>query len=176
MQIAAAKLQYLGGVVIQAARLPRRASSGDQERSSGRDTAERARFPNRYQEKATTSTNDFEAAHDERLRSQREGELSVKMNAMIRGYLTRRAFEKKLRRTGLVASGISQSMSSHAENVLSQIKDAERIRRQALFQQQTARKEILRDVQRAIKATNDALRAGAEFAAWMAFLRARGVA
>ncbi|KAH8067417.1 3',5'-cyclic-nucleotide phosphodiesterase [Aureococcus anophagefferens] len=104
----------------------------------------------------------MEAAHTAFKLKQREGELSVKMNAMIRGYLTRRKVVKELKKNGMIVRSITGAAREKTDTMRAKLKDQEKIRKRAFATQQLLRRQKARDQARAAEASDDALRAEAD--------------
>ncbi|KAH8062990.1 3',5'-cyclic-nucleotide phosphodiesterase [Aureococcus anophagefferens] len=91
----------------------------------------------------------MEAAHTAFKLKQREGELSVKMNAMIRGYLTRRKVVKELKKNGMIVRSITGAAREKTDTMRAKLKDQEKIRKRAFATQQLLRRQKARDQARA---------------------------
>ncbi|KAH8045481.1 3',5'-cyclic-nucleotide phosphodiesterase [Aureococcus anophagefferens] len=104
----------------------------------------------------------MEAAHTAFKLKQREGELSVKMNAMIRGYLTRRKVVKELKKNGMIVRSITGAAREKTDTMRAKLKDQEKIRKRAAAEasDDALRAEADRAVDRA-RATAAAAAAGA---------------
>lgn len=104
----------------------------------------------------------MEARHTMFKRNQREGELSIKMNAMIRGYLVRRKFEKRMLKNDMISRGITNQAREKAFTMRAKLRDAEKLRKRAFATQQMQRKQKMRDHARAMEACEAAMRADAD--------------
>ncbi|KAH8044823.1 3',5'-cyclic-nucleotide phosphodiesterase [Aureococcus anophagefferens] len=103
----------------------------------------------------------MEAAHTAFKLKQREGELSVKMNAMIRGYLTRRKVVKELKKNGMIVRSITGAAREKTDTMRAKLKDQEKIRKRAFATQQLLRRQKARTRPGPRRPARDGVQAGA---------------